>query len=182
MSRQKKALPDLRSMISAAAGPTAGAPDSHPDPTTQAGEQPSLAADVGYQETFEPQNQETSEPQNNATKKNRNQRAAEPANQNDAGAAPANALPSAPVGWPETADLPDPSAEAGAPEPLPRLPAVQVCVWIAPEVALATRLPKRPTRSRLVEAVLRKGLADVGALVELLRSEQARADEGRSDD
>ena len=50
-------------------------------------------------------------------------------------------------------------------------------MWIDPAVAgmidtvrgtLATRLAKRPTRSRLVEAVLRKGLDDPDALVDLL--------------
>ena len=173
MRKQRKQLPDLRSMIGGSASPDGPGDDK-------------------------PKNQETTEPKNKATANDENQENKKPVNQNSEEPQNLKAAKPKNQGGVTPAEIPtvqanSQAAEAAverqkhergetaaqdANESTPRLPPVQVCVWVDPEVAgmidtvrgmLATRLPKRPTRSKLVEAVLRKGLNDHDALVELLQ-------------
>ena len=161
MRKQKKALPDLRSMIAGDHVPAADAemPSTENQETRQ----------QGNTETDEHNNQETTKPLNTSTAPQVNQYTHEPINQESGKPATIEARGQCAL------PAPSPKAEDRLPT---RLPPVQVCVWLDPEVAgmidtvrgaLATRLPKRPTRSKLVEIVLRERLADVDALVDMLR-------------
>ena len=164
MRKQRKELPDLRSMIGNAAPDDGDAEEPRnqetAEPENQKTEEPQ------NQETKEPENQETTEPRNRRTKKPQNQKTKKPKNQGNGQAAKHRAT--------DRSTVPH---EPDARTRTERLPRVQVCVWIDPEVAgmidtvrgaLATRLPRRPTRSMLVEAILREGLSDPDALVDVL--------------
>ena len=147
MPKQKKTLPDLHSLISGAPAPDAPTePENH--------------------QASEPENQETGEPDSQLTAEPENVEPAKP--DNITPAKPENLTPG------ETATQrtkKPPKRQAG------KLPPVQVCVWIDPAVAgmidqvrgaLAARIPKRPTRSKLVETILREALNDIDALIDLL--------------